>query len=95
MPERFNWMSLREVLAYESEMDRLGVSKVARSPRGFLTAYKQGHTAAATKRMVVPDHPNQTWGQRRDQFVARHLAQYEKHPTYRRWLALVAWAYRP
>ena len=87
-------MPLREVLAYESEMERLGVSKVARSPRGFLTAYKQGHTAAATKRMVVPDHPNQTWGQRRDQFVARHLAKYRANPTYRRWLALVAWAYK-
>jgi hypothetical protein len=78
-------------------MDRLGVSKVARSPRGFLTAYKQGRTAAATKQMMVPDHSGtpQTWGQRRDQFVARHLAQYNKHPTYRRWLALVAWAYKP
>ena len=97
MPEKFRWIPLREVLAYEPEMERLGVSPVARSPRGFLTAYKAGRTAAATKRTAVPDHSGtpQTWGQRREQFIARHLAQYEKNPTYRRWLALVAWAYRP
>ena len=97
MPENSRWMPLRDVLRYESDMERLGVSKVARSPRGFLTAYKQGRTAAVTKRMSVPDHSGtpQTWGERRDQFIARHLAQYEKNPTYRRWLALVAWAFKP
>ena len=93
-PEDYRWMSLRDVLRYEPEMERLGVSKVARSPRGFLTAYKQARTAAVTKRMMVPDHP-QTWAERRNQFIARHLAQYRANPTYRRWLALLAWAYRP
>ena len=34
-------MSLRTIRKYEPEMRRLGVSKVARSPRGFLTAYKR------------------------------------------------------
>ena len=95
MEQNYRWMPLKDVLRYEPEMERLGVSKVARSPRGFLTAYKQGRTAAATKLMVVPDHPHQTWGRRRNQFIARHLAQYRANPTYRRWLALVAWAYRP
>lgn len=87
-------MSLRDVLRYEDEMDRLGVSKVARSPRGFLTAYKQASTAAVTKRTAVPDNPNQTWDERRHQFIARHLAQYRANPTPRRYLALVAWAYK-
>lgn len=32
----------------------------------------------------VPFTPTQTWGQRRDAFVARHLAQYRLHPTPRR-----------
>ena len=64
-PQDYRWMSLKDVLRYEPEMQRLGVSKVARSPRGFLTAYKQGRTAAVTKRMMVPDHP-QTWAERRN-----------------------------
>ena len=94
MPENYRWMPLKDVLRYEPEMERLNVSAVARSPRGFLTAYKQGRTAAATKKMMVPDRA-QTWAERRNQFIARHLPQYERHPSYRRSLALVAWAYRP
>ncbi|MHA1156946.1 MAG: hypothetical protein ACTSQK_12635, partial [Candidatus Heimdallarchaeota archaeon] len=37
----------------------------------------------------------QNWRQRRNAFVARHLIQYNKKPTPRRWLALVMWAYKP
>ena len=90
------WMSLRAVLAYEPEMQRLGVSEVARSPRGFLTAYKRYGTAAATKNKPAPRQVRHlTWGQRREQFVARTLAQYRVNPTHRRRLALIAWAYDP
>jgi len=85
MTEKYPWLSLSEIAKYELEMKRLGVSKVARSPRGFLSAYKR--IGPAIKRGV--------WAGRRDAFIARHLAQYKVNPTYRRWLALVAWAYRP
>lgn len=88
-------MPLRAVLAYEPEMERLGVSKVARGPRGFLTAYKRYGTAAAMKKASVPGYPGQTWGHRREQFIARTLAQYRANPTHRRRLALIAWAYDP
>jgi len=88
-------MSLRAVLACEPEMERLGVSKVARGPRGFLTVYKRYGTAAATKKAPVSRYPGQTWGQRREQFIARTLAQYRVNPTYRRRLSLIAWAYDP
>ena len=92
------WMPLRAVLACEPEMERLGASKVARGPRGFLTAYKRYGTAAAMKIAPVPGYltcRRQTWGQRREQFIARTLAQYRANPTHRRRLALIAWAYDP
>lgn len=66
------------------------VSAVARSPRGFLTAFKRGN--------VSPK-----WLARRSAFVKRHMAQVEKRgeplwkdgePT-RRHLALAMWAYSP
>ena len=86
----YPWLSLGEIAKYEPEMKRLGVSKVARSPRGFLTAYKR-FSSGGYKRFA-----NRTaWARKRDAFIARHMAQYKKNPTYRRWLALVAWAYRP
>ena len=38
---KYRWLPLKEVLKYEPEMERLGVSKVARSPIGFLAMYKK------------------------------------------------------
>lgn len=37
----YRYLPLSTVKTYESEMRRLGVSRVARSSRGFLTAYKR------------------------------------------------------
>lgn len=80
------FLSLPDVLSFLPEMRRLKVSEVARSPRGFLTAYRR----AGTSRNL-----SDKWKQRREGFIARHMAQYRKHPTYRRRLALIAWAYDP
>jgi hypothetical protein len=81
----YKWLPLAEVLKYEPEMERLGVSKVARSYRGFLTMYK----VVKSSSKVSP-----WWKNRRENFIRRHTAQYKIRPTYRRWLALIAWAYR-
>ncbi len=83
----YSWMPLSEIAKYEPEMKRLGVSKVARSPRGFLTAYRRWSRLSLSVR--------DKWVVKRSAFIARHMAQYKKNPTYRRWLALVAWSYRP
>ena len=80
------FMTLSEIKKYEPEMTRLKVSEVARSPRGFLTAYKR---AGSTKNL------SDSWIIQREAFIARHLAQYNENPTYRRKLALIAWAYMP
>ena len=73
-----------------------GVSMVARSPRGFLTAWKR---AGGNVAKLSP-----YWQRRRAGFIARHVAQLEKRgeplrdrlgrPT-RRHLALIAWAMSP
>lgn len=83
----YKYMSLKEIAEYESEMERLSVSIVARSPRGFLTYYKK---IRGDIRRV-----SRSWQKKRNAFIARHLAQYVKDPTYRRFLALIAWAYKP
>lgn len=83
----FNYLSLSEIAKYEPEMRDKEVSLVARSPRGFLTAYKR-----------VDGNPNKLseyWKIKRNGFIKRHMAQYRINPTRRRWLALVAWAYKP
>ncbi len=73
-----------------------GVSTVARSPRGFLTAYRRVNGRA--------DRLSEAWRRRREAFIARHLAQLEQRgepllgadgkPT-RRHLAMIMWAFSP
>lgn len=85
------WLSLEDTVAWEGLAAERGVSEVARSSRGFLTAYKQGR--------ITP-----WWSKRRHGFLNRMLAQLKRRgeplwekdgtPT-RRHLALIMWAYSP
>jgi hypothetical protein len=83
--KEYRYLSVKQISKYEPEMKRLKVSEVARSKRGFLTAYKK----AGTKNNLSDD-----WRNRRDGFIKRHMAQY-KPKQKRRELALIAWAYKP
>ena len=86
-------MSRRAVRKYLPLMDMFNVSPTSRNS-GFTQMYLSGQnpkTTQATK--------NQTWHQKRHNFLKRHLAQ--KHSLYqngeltRYHLALIAWAYSP
>jgi len=95
MSSRYPYVSLARVLAHEPEAAARGVSHVARSPRGFVAAYREVGRAA-----LLSEH----WRRKRDAFVARHLAQALAHGERwrdgdgrlsRRALALLMWAYDP
>jgi hypothetical protein len=95
MPGRFRYLPLDVIDRWIELMESEGVSKVARSRRGFLAAYeKAGGDPAAL---------SPWWRQRRDNFVARHMAQAKANDERlwvdglpsRRHLALIAWAYSP
>lgn len=86
-------LSLRTVHKWEPLAEELGVSKVARSNRGFLAALETHGW-----RGLPP-----WWKKRRENFIKRHMAQVRKRreplmkngrPT-RRHLALIMWAYSP
>lgn len=78
------------VLKAERVAAARGVSAVARSRRGFLTAWKEGRL-------------DPWWFARREAFVKRHLAQarvrseplWKNGEPTRRHLALIMWAYSP
>ena len=89
----YRWLSYASAASYLAEADRLRVSEVARGPGGFMQVYARAGSAGAMKKM--PFSEAQTWGQRRHNFIKRHMAEYEVRPSYRRWLALAMWAYRP
>ena len=76
--------------SFEAEAKSLGVSKVARARGGFMRVYQNNPSAAQLKKIM---YGNITWFQRRNNFVTRHLRQYNKKKTLRRWLALMMWAY--
>ena len=93
----YPWMSYASAHAHEDEARRLGVSERARSSRGFMREYERAGSAAAMRRRPLPDGVvgGQTWGQKRDGFIARHLVSYRRSPSRRRYLALLMWAYQP
>ncbi len=99
MRKRYKWLSLGETLAHEQEAKKLRVSEVARSNRGFVRAYEKAKGDPKTMASMLVPGINRVsyWDKRRDEFVARHMAQYRKAggKTRRRWLALVMWAYMP
>jgi len=77
----------QEIEPYLSEMKEKGVSEKARSRGQFLEQLKR----AGGKVSDLPDK----WKEKREKFIARHLAQYKKNRTRRSYLALIAWAYKP
>jgi len=79
-------LSLKTIKKHEPEMKRLGVSKVARGKSGFLSAYKRAGS---------PDKLSEDWKRKRRGFIARHGKQYQRNPTRRRRLSLIAWAHDP
>jgi hypothetical protein len=91
-----DFLPLSTIRQFEPTAAALGVSEVARSPRGFLTAYKKSR---GNPRALPPE-----WHRKRRAFIARHMAQVRirreplfdrlGHPT-RRALALIMWAYFP
>jgi hypothetical protein len=80
---------------HEPWLRRKNVSHVARSPRGFLTAYKK---AGGKLSNMSPE-----WQRKRRNFLKRHLAQVRSNreplvkagQLTRRAGALIAWAYYP
>lgn len=93
----YPWLSYQQARAYEAEAKRLGVSEVARARKGFMREYELAGSARTMRTRPLPPGVvgGRNWGQKRDNFVARHLKAYREHPTYRRYLALIMWAYMP
>ncbi len=87
-------MTVRQVERIIPDLEDHKVSVVARSPRGFIPAYMRHRTPARMESAMVPGE-SITWARKRDLFIRRTLAAYTKNPTYRRALALMAWAYMP
>ena len=63
---------------------KYNVSQRARSPNQFLSKYRR-----------YGDKLPQEWQMKRENFIKRHLAQYNLNPTIRRRLALIVWSFDP
>ncbi len=86
------WMTYKAAHAFEPEARKLGVSKVARSPRGFMRAYER--TARRHKTQKETELAMGKWISRRDAFLKRWIPLYHKKPSRKKALVLAMWAYR-
>ena len=91
--DEFPWLTYENAAEYLDEAAQLGVSEVARGPGGFMDVYRRERRPSRMRR-TVHGRSGQTWGRRRRNFIKRHLAQYLKNPTRRRWLAMVMWGFK-
>jgi len=88
---KYKLMTPSNVKKYLSEATRLKVSEKSRTS-GFIKRYlKDGPTMLHH----MSDQPTLLWEDKRNSFISRTLASYNLHPTYRRWLSLIMWAYMP
>ncbi len=106
-PTSSRWMTLDAVRAAEPAASDAGVSRVARSSRGFVRAYELVRGYRELQDAVDP-YSEQRWGPRRQAFIKRHTGQvahrgealWSEGPVgaampSRRHLALMMWAYTP
>ena len=111
--KEYKWLPLKQVLKSIPEMEYQKVSKVARGEvqstqthEGFIEAYiaTRGNKNKMSRRRT--GYNDQTWSERRQGFINRHLKQMRNNDTYssgwkpngeptRRHLGLIAWAYSP
>jgi len=78
-------MSKKEVRKVLPEARKEKVSEVSRT-RGFIKHYLNGFKNKEER---------ENWMEKRRLFIARTLPAYRKNPTYRRYLSLIMWAYKP
>jgi hypothetical protein len=92
---KYKYLDIEVVRALVSEARDRGVSKIARGPGGFVSAYKRADGN--------PNLLSERWDRKRHGFLARSLATVKKNkeplwvkgkPT-RRHLALAMWGYTP
>ena len=107
----YKWLNLDDVLRSVPAMNQQGVSKVARgieksnqTREGWVQAYiETGGNPVSMANRLTGRSDTETWQDRRQQFLARHLGKVRKdneplwkdgEPT-RRHLGLIAWGYTP
>jgi len=81
-------MNKKYIKPYISQMEKLDVSNKARSKEGFLHNYLNTNfdDNKETKNKYM---------KKRKLFLTRTIPAFDKNPTYRRFLSLIAWAYMP
>jgi hypothetical protein len=91
MIKSYRFMPLASVLKYVPEMQRLGVSEVARSRNGFIGAYKRAGSS---------EYLSESWKIKRNAFIARMFKSYKINQkkglkVTRQRLSLIAWGFNP
>jgi hypothetical protein len=76
-------LPINKIKPWISEMERLKVSKVARSERGILTHFLKNKSL------------NENFIKKRNSFLSRTLVSFYRKPSYRRFLSIIAWMYMP
>lgn len=81
---KFEFLPLQLINDYMPLIKRHNVSQVARKKNQFLDVYKRHG-------QQLPE----PWFIKRENFLKRHIVQYNHNPSVRRRLAMIVWAFDP
>lgn len=84
-------MSKEQIKKYIPMINKYKVSQKAMTS-GFMKNYLENGPEILTQ---PSDQKDLSWGQKRYLFIRRVLLPYNRKPTYRRFLSLIAWGYLP
>jgi hypothetical protein len=89
----FPYLDYKTMEKFKDEMEKNNVSARARKKDGFFTTYLENK--GDLEKLDKINYPNKkhSYLVERNSFLKRTVAQYNKKPTYRRRLAIIAWAY--
>lgn len=102
MKLKYPSLGVKLVKAWKPVMAAKGVSTVARSRRGFTTAFLRADGSYSSLKIKRNPANNQPWVVERRRFITRHLVQVKGNVLFdeqgcptRHHLALIAWDYSP
>jgi len=91
----YRLLSPRFIEMYAPYMEDLSVSERARRSDGFMAKLLRNKKSIYKLYSDIYPGAKHSYMVEREGFIKRTLAAYNKEPSLRRWLALIAWAYLP
>ena len=89
----FKYLDYKTMENFKDEMEKFKVSVRARKADGFFSVYIENKGDLNKLDKIMYPNKKHSYLVERENYLKRTIAQYNKNPSYRRRLAIIAWAH--